>query len=663
MRLQRTLPLSLLILFLLAWTSLASADFQAGEDAYERGDYETALKEWRPLAEQDDASAQTRLGFMYGKGEGVLRDLTEAVRWLRLAADQGNAKAQNELGHMYSNGIGVATDAIEGNRWTRLAAEQGNSDAQLNLARAYLTGEGIKQDITEAIRWWRLAAAQGRASAQNNLGVMYQQGRGLPQNSEEAFHWFRLAAEQGHVGAQYSMGLQYAGQGVIQDYVKAYMWCKLASLAGDWDARSLLDPLAQEMTPAQLAEAQRLVREWKPTTPDASAQGYKPQSLSSDAFEEIINKQDTEYIFGLNRGDWEVYAQRIIHPNGWKTQLGSHNTGTQVMSYDSNTGMGLSVQPIYDNNDSPPSILIVGSYYTLGFLPTFTEEFKKNIEEAAAQDLGPAYSVSASYTKIPPLEGLLLTVAKNLALRVESVEQKSITGNGEVENDKFSPELLAAINEYQQTVGVLPSEFLAFTVEEQESYARGAIDAQYTLTKQAHLPVREEYVGCLNQYLPQILSSAAQFTEKEGKSAWLMPLNLAFLVGKTCPPETRKSLKGKEYKVAGTGAELYKLWGQLERKTEDGVPDSEEHSQKISDKIDKAYIRGVLDGQVFFFHGHRTPSLKDLLNCYNRPKTLRKIFIGYRNYDLFGHNGPPVDAVFYGVSLACELVLKKEKDE
>ncbi len=57
MRLPRTLTPSLFILFLLVWPALAQADFQAGLDAYARGDYATALKEWRPLAEQGDAFA------------------------------------------------------------------------------------------------------------------------------------------------------------------------------------------------------------------------------------------------------------------------------------------------------------------------------------------------------------------------------------------------------------------------------------------------------------------------------------------------------------------------------------------------------------------------------------------------------------------------------
>jgi len=75
---------------------------------------------------------------------------------------------------------------------------------------------------------------------------------------------YRLAAEQGHAGAQAQLGLMYTkGQRVPQDYVQAHMWLSLAAAQGDKRAPKRRDRLAKKMTPAQLAEAQRLAREWK----------------------------------------------------------------------------------------------------------------------------------------------------------------------------------------------------------------------------------------------------------------------------------------------------------------------------------------------------------------------------------------------------------------
>jgi len=100
----------LIILFTLTSNVVWSADFQKGWDAYTIGDYATALREWKPLAEQGNANAQYNLGLMYQKGDGVPQDDKTALKWYRLAAEQGNASAQYNLGAMYYKGEGVPQD-------------------------------------------------------------------------------------------------------------------------------------------------------------------------------------------------------------------------------------------------------------------------------------------------------------------------------------------------------------------------------------------------------------------------------------------------------------------------------------------------------------------------------------------------------------------------
>jgi hypothetical protein len=85
-------------------TSVAVSPFEDAAAAYDRGDYATALRLYRPLADQGDAPAQNDLGLMYRDGRGVPQDYAEALTWYRLAADQGNAGAQNSLGVLYQNG-------------------------------------------------------------------------------------------------------------------------------------------------------------------------------------------------------------------------------------------------------------------------------------------------------------------------------------------------------------------------------------------------------------------------------------------------------------------------------------------------------------------------------------------------------------------------------
>lgn len=102
----------------------AGADFEAGMAAIERGDYEAALRELRPLAEQGHAQAQYKLGRMYRAGVGVPRDAAEAANWTRRAAEQGDALAQYDLGIMYATGQGLAQDYVQAHLWFDLAARQ-----------------------------------------------------------------------------------------------------------------------------------------------------------------------------------------------------------------------------------------------------------------------------------------------------------------------------------------------------------------------------------------------------------------------------------------------------------------------------------------------------------------------------------------------------------
>ena len=152
----------------------------------------------------------------------------------------------------------------------RPLAEQGDGEAQYRLGDMYLSGEGVPQDYVEAVRWFRLAAEQGYAEAQDKLGAMYMDGQGVPQDYAEAARWYLLAAEQGETSAQFALGFVYGrGRGLTQDYVQAHMWLNLAAgrmppgLLRDTAAESR-SIIAKRMTPAQVAEAQRLAREWKP---------------------------------------------------------------------------------------------------------------------------------------------------------------------------------------------------------------------------------------------------------------------------------------------------------------------------------------------------------------------------------------------------------------
>lgn len=144
-----------------------------------------------------------------------------------------------------------------------------NSTGSLDDVRA----AAARGDHETALRLIRPLADQGLSSAQYNLGVMYEHGEGLPQDYAEAAKWYRKAAEQGHPPAQYNLGVMCAeGRGVLQDQVHAHKWFNLAvarfpashSMQRD-SALKNRDIIAAKMAPAQIAEAERLAREWKST--------------------------------------------------------------------------------------------------------------------------------------------------------------------------------------------------------------------------------------------------------------------------------------------------------------------------------------------------------------------------------------------------------------
>ncbi len=147
----------------------------------------------------------------------------------------------------------------------RKSAEAGDASAQNELGLLYNDGNGVPQDYRQAKQWFEKAAEKGHAGAQVNLGTLYLHGDGAPQSAQMALFWFRRAAEQKDALAFAKLGLMYAqGQGVLQDYIQAHMWYNLSAAHGEQRAAEARDALASKMTPAQIAEAQRLAREWKP---------------------------------------------------------------------------------------------------------------------------------------------------------------------------------------------------------------------------------------------------------------------------------------------------------------------------------------------------------------------------------------------------------------
>ena len=143
------------LLLTLSLVAPAWADYQTGLDANTRGDYATALREWKPLAEQGDARAQFSIGLLYETGDGVPRDYVNARQWYEKAAVQKEARAQYYLGMQYAFGQGTPVDLVQAHMWYNLAAGNGHVGAAVyrdDLAKQ-MTPAQIAETHKRAREW------------------------------------------------------------------------------------------------------------------------------------------------------------------------------------------------------------------------------------------------------------------------------------------------------------------------------------------------------------------------------------------------------------------------------------------------------------------------------------------------------------------------------
>lgn len=123
----------------------------------------------RDMASKGSGEAMCRLGMCYLQGQGVVRDVQEALRWFRRSAEAEDALGRYNLALCYAQGIGVRRSWKEAVRYFRLAAEQQLPEAQYNLARCYENGLGVKRSAKLARKWYARAAAQGHEAAARRL--------------------------------------------------------------------------------------------------------------------------------------------------------------------------------------------------------------------------------------------------------------------------------------------------------------------------------------------------------------------------------------------------------------------------------------------------------------------------------------------------------------
>jgi TPR repeat protein len=184
------------------------------------------LDQLSALAQKGDAQAELLIGLKYLEGGG---NDALAARWLGRASDHGNAVAQSALGALYQNGRGVGADPTKATHLYESAAAQGNRHAMSNLAVLYAGASDKMKDFAEAARWFQRSASLGYVDAQFNLAVLYERGDGVPQSLLDAYKWYTIAAA-----------------------------------SGDAVAKTRADAIATQISPDELAAAQKAVVDFKP---------------------------------------------------------------------------------------------------------------------------------------------------------------------------------------------------------------------------------------------------------------------------------------------------------------------------------------------------------------------------------------------------------------
>lgn len=216
--------------------------------AYKKGDYKTALAEWRDLADLGIVRAQYYVGTMYLNGQGTKTDPDTGAKYIEKAARDGYPPAQQIYGTLHHKGRGVKKNLIEAYGWLGLAVLQGRKKA------------GPLRDKV----WWELTPPQ-IAEARLRLAELVALDRTGLGDDKKSAKIIRAVAETGDAEAQFKLAERYFdGRGVPLDPVEGYKWHTLAAFRGNAKAQAMDSLMQSYMTRKQIDEATARAAKWTP---------------------------------------------------------------------------------------------------------------------------------------------------------------------------------------------------------------------------------------------------------------------------------------------------------------------------------------------------------------------------------------------------------------
>lgn len=213
----------------------------SARDAFGRGDYAAAARDWNTAAKSGNGAAMYNLGVMSLTGKGAPKDAAAAARWFKASADAGHSGGMVNWALCRLNGFGTAKDEGDGFGWLQKAADRGSATAMGMLAEAYLRGRGVGQDPRQAAGWLQKAVDAGDGPSIAQLADLYERGQGVPRDARRSFTLYERAAVAGDTDAMVHLGYAYEdGEAVNKDEVQAATWYQRAAEAGNSEGMSSL---------------------------------------------------------------------------------------------------------------------------------------------------------------------------------------------------------------------------------------------------------------------------------------------------------------------------------------------------------------------------------------------------------------------------------------
>jgi hypothetical protein len=160
----------------------------------------------------------------------------------------------------------------------------------------------------------------------------------------------------------------------------------------------------------------------------------------------IVSKKDVDFLFGLNASGWQQEAKKFFRCD-WSTKVGEGEMSNRIMGFQPSTGMSVSLQPMYSNDDDPPFMIIVASYIPLAGLPPISDEMMQEIRRSLRHNLGAAYDVRCRYRPAAGM-GLLeivLTQSTSFAQTERPDARKRISVNTSAISSSAEPQTFVVV--------------------------------------------------------------------------------------------------------------------------------------------------------------------------------------------------------------------------